>query len=44
MTYLKPEVLVLGPAIDAVQNTNGKGEGALDGPTSRTGSAYEADE
>jgi hypothetical protein len=45
MRYTKPEVLVFGQAIDAVQATGtAKGDGNLDGESKQTGSAYEADE
>jgi hypothetical protein len=45
MRYTKPEVLVLGKAIDAVQATHTtKGNGNVDFPGMQTGSAYEADE
>jgi len=43
MTYTKPEVLVLGRAIEAVQATS-KGSGSVDGINTHTASAYEADE
>ena len=43
MTYTKPEVLFLGRAIDAVQMNN-KVSGSVDGPSSHTSGAYEADE
>jgi len=43
MTYSKPEVLVLGQAIDAVQ-ANSKGAGQIDVPETRSTGAYEADE
>jgi hypothetical protein len=43
MTYTKPEVLLLGRAIDAVQ-LQVKGPGHQDIPGSRSTGAYEADE
>jgi hypothetical protein len=45
MKYTKPEVLAFGQAIDAVQATGTtKGSGDVDTESTRTGSAYEADE
>jgi hypothetical protein len=43
MTYTKPEVLLLGRAVDAVQ-AHAKGTGTQDVPGSQTTGAYEADE
>jgi hypothetical protein len=43
VAYTKPEMLVLGRAIDAVQ-TNSKGGQVIDAPLSKTAGAYEADE
>jgi hypothetical protein len=43
MEYTKPEVLLLGRAVDAVQ-MNTKGGENQDAPNSRTTGAYEADE
>jgi hypothetical protein len=43
MTYTKPEVLLLGPASDAIQGT-GKPGGHIDGSGDLSSGAYEADE
>jgi hypothetical protein len=43
MTYTKPEVLLLGRAMNAVQ-MNSKGGEVIDGTDSKTTGAYEADE
>ena len=43
MNYEKPEVLLLGSAVEAVQ-MHTKGGEAIDAPNSRTTGAYEADE
>jgi hypothetical protein len=43
MEYTKPEVLVLGQAVDAVQGV-GKPGGHLDSSIEYSSSAYEADE
>ena len=44
MNYTKPEVLILGRAVDAVQGTSKPG-GMIDGsPQQQSSSAYEADE
>jgi hypothetical protein len=43
MTYTKPEVLLLGRAVDAVQ-AHAKGPSNQDIPGSQSTSAYEADE
>jgi len=43
MNYMKPEMLLLGSAVEAVQ-MHTKGGEAIDAPNSRTTGAYEADE
>jgi hypothetical protein len=43
MTYTKPELTLLGQAVDAVQSQGKEGQ-ALDGPSTHTLNAYEADE
>jgi hypothetical protein len=43
MRYTKPEVLLLGRAVQAVQ-MNSKGGDPVDGFDTRTAGAYEADE
>jgi hypothetical protein len=46
MTYEKPEIVPLGPAVESIQNNNLKGIGVLDAQTPRrpTNGAYLADE
>jgi hypothetical protein len=43
MTYTKPEVLLLGRAVDAVQSFSKPG-GTFDGTSQQTNPAYESDE
>jgi hypothetical protein len=43
MTYSKPELTLLGRAVEAVQS-QGKAGQALDSPSTHTLDAYEADE
>jgi hypothetical protein len=43
MNYTKPEVLLLGRTVDAVQSNEKQGDN-LDSETTRTIAAYEADE
>jgi hypothetical protein len=46
MTYEKPEIVPLGPALESIQNNNMKGSGVLEthSPFRPTNGAYLADE
>ncbi len=44
MRYEKPEIALVGSAIDAVQNSMIKEAPPLDNPTSSTVAAYQSDE
>jgi len=44
MKYEKPEIAVIGPAIEAVQNSIVKQYAPIDSPTQTTVAAYQSDE